>query len=344
MNEIFSKLKHYYYLYLFFLIKYFSFRKFLNLLLNLYEYKTKKIVVKSIPFKVHFDVANICVLHCPLCPTGRREKGQSKGTINFEKFKMIFNQLRDYLFFIRLYNWGEPFLCKDLFKIVDYCHESNVGVQLHSNLNCYSDEILENIVKSKVDYLHLSIDGYTQEGYEFYRVGGNIHKALQGLKKIIEYKQNLKSKYPIIHWGYLINNKNKDEVERARAYAKKIKVDIFESYYISLFNKLDDEYNQDDYDKFLSKIKDESSCARRKSKSHCNFLWCGLAINPNMSFSPCCIIYKDSDAFDLFNNKKRIQDIFNSEIFIESRKLFKFKSYKSKCTTPCNRCNWFTKP
>jgi MoaA/NifB/PqqE/SkfB family radical SAM enzyme len=326
-----------------FWIKYFSFKKLFNVILNLYEYKIKRTTIKSVPFVMHFDVSNICVLNCPLCPTGRREP-QAKGTMKFEEFKKIFDKVKGYLFDVKLFNWGEPFLCEDVFKIVEYCHKNRVGVRFHSNLNYYTDEILENIVKYKIDYLHLSIDGYSQEAYEFYRVNGDIAKVFRGLEKIQELKKNYKSKYPIIHWGYLINNKNRGEVEEASNYARKTGVEIFEAFDISLFTSVKDRYSKENYIKFLSEVKEEKYCDTMPMKGICKYIWIDFVVNPNGSCFCCGIPYEDKDIFGWANDNRSMYEILNSEIFIESRKIFKHKNYKPKCYTPCDKCIWYTKP
>ncbi len=342
MEKFFIKLKHFYYLYIVIWFKYFTFKKIFNAMFNFYEYKNKKSVIKSIPIIINIDVSNVCVLNCPLCPTGKRE-AQAKNTMKFEEFKQIFDKVKDYVFDVKLYNWGEPFLCKDIFKMVDYCHKNNVGVRIHSNLNYYTDEILENIVKSKIDYLHLSIDGYSQKAYEFYRINGNINKVFEGIKKINEYKKNLKSRFPIIHWGYLINNINKDEIEKARNYAKEINVEVFEAFNLCLFTTLGDVYSKENYNIFLSEVEKEENCNSRTDKGYCCFLWLELVINPNGSFYPCCIMYKDSDIFGWANDERDIHQIVNSDVFVESRKSFINKNYMPSCNTGCSRCTWYTK-
>lgn len=344
MNYYKNRLKYFFYFYFYFLIHYFSWKKCFNMILNIYECQRKKIVISSVPFFMNFDISNVCILNCALCATGQQNKTQTKHIITFEEFKAIFDIFKKYLFFIRLYNWGEPFLCQDIFKIVDYCHQNNVGVQIHSNLNYYTDKILENIVKHKIDYLHLSIDGYTQENYEFYRQGGDIKKVFTGLEKILEYKKKYNSKLPILHWGYLINNKNKDQVKIAYGYAKKIGVNIFEAYPMSLQNALGEQYTKKNYDKFLSEVQEEKKDNKRISAKYCQFLWTKLTINPTGSFSPCEIIYQDNDTFGIMNTIQNPHETVNSEIFTESRKLFKYKNYVPKCFTPCDKCAWYTKP
>ena len=345
MEKKLNNLKLFYFTYLHFILKYFSFKKLFNLVLNLYEYKTKKIILRSIPFLINFDVSNLCVLKCPLCPTGRGDKRQTKGVMKFEDFKVVFDKVKDYLFFVWLYNWGEPFMCQDIFKIVDYCHKNKVGVRLHSNLNYYNDSIIKNIVKSKIDYISLSIDGFTQKNYRFYRKNGDINKVFSGIKKIQKYKKEFKSKRPILVWQYLINNRNQGEVEQARLFALSNKIDFFDSRPLFLFMDTELKYRKSDYEKFLSKTSvTEKNAQTIKSKSSCRFLWCSLAVNPNSSYLPCCIAYRDSEIFGTFkNNRQTINSVINSQIFVESRKLFKNFNYQPECFTPCLSCGWFTK-
>jgi len=346
IKKYYSRVKHLYYSYFIFFLKYFSLKKLVNLLKNSCEFFTKRVYLKSVPPIVHIDVCNSCILHCPLCATGKNDKSQTKAIIRFEDFKPIFDKIKDYTFFVWLYNWGEPFLCSDIFKIINYCHENNVGVKIDSNLNYYNDDILRNIVKSKIDYISLSIDGFSQENYQFYRKGGSLQKVLEGMVKLIEYKKKAGSKYPILIWQFLVNNKNKDEVERAESWAKENKIDIFEARSLSLFTDVDSKFQEKEYKKFLSDTSVPKEVAMSKnSQMHCRYLWDSFAVNPDKSFCPCPVIYKDKDCFGFFkkNDARDIKEIVNLEIFIESRKLFKINNYKPKVYTPCLRCNWYTK-
>ncbi len=341
-----NKIKHFYYSYIYFLIKYFSFKKLFNLLYNFWEYKAKKINLNSVPSVVHIDVSSACILNCPLCPTGKSDKRQKKLSMGFNDFKDIFDLVKDYVFFIWLYNWGEPFLCKDIFKIVEYCHQNNVGVKVDSNLNFYNEGILKNIVSSKIDYISFSIDGLTQKVYQFYRRKGDIQKVFLGLNKIMEYKKKFKSRYPITVWQYLLNNQNLKEVEEARKYSKNVGIDVFEAHPLSLYTEVDSKYNEKNFQKFLSKTGvNKKSAKNGKSSRNCRYLWCSLVFNPGRVFAPCPVIYRDSDMFGyLSEGNLKLSEIINSSVYKESRKLFKFKNYKTEVFTPCTRCEWFTKP
>lgn len=188
MKKHFDKFKLWYHGYLYFLIKYFSPKKAFNLILNFIEFRFKVVNIRSFPAIVHIDVSNMCVLNCPLCPTGKRDKRQKKAVLGFSDFKRVFDQVKEYTFFVWLYNWGEPFLCKDIFKIIRYCHQNNVGVKIDSNLNLQTESILKKIVNTQVDYLSLSIDGFTQ------KIINITEKAEKSKRFFLEWKKSSATK------------------------------------------------------------------------------------------------------------------------------------------------------
>ncbi len=339
MKEKYYSLKHAYFLYVDDFIRYFSIKKLLNFILNWYEFKSKKTILKSCPSVIHFDVSNTCVLHCPLCATGRRVRSQTKGVMKFDDFKEVFDKFKDKLFFVWLYNWGEPLLCPDLFKIVDYCHKNNVGVRLHSNLNYYNEKILKNLVAYRVDYISLSIDGFSQKNYQFYRRGGNLKKVLDGIKKIQKYKNESNSRYPVLVWQYLINSRNLDEVSQARSFAEENGIDVFGAIPLTLYTDIESRYNKKNYKKFLLGTGvSESDVRNFRYHLPCRYLWCSLVFNPDLSYSPCPAIYKDKHTFGKYTGKE-IKSMVNSKVYTESRKLFSIKGYQPKVFTPCGKCN-----
>ena len=44
-------------------------------------------------------------------------------------------------------------------------------------------------VTSGLDRLIVSIDGTTQETYQSYRVGGSLHKVIEGTKEIVKWRK-----------------------------------------------------------------------------------------------------------------------------------------------------------
>ena len=98
----------------------FTFRKLFNAIYNFYEYKLKRVKMNSFPSAYGIDIGNFCNLKCPLCPTGTNCPDRKKKFMFFEDYKNVFDKIKKYAFVVNLYNWGEPFLNKDILKIIEY--------------------------------------------------------------------------------------------------------------------------------------------------------------------------------------------------------------------------------
>jgi MoaA/NifB/PqqE/SkfB family radical SAM enzyme len=57
------------------------------------------------------------------------------------------------------------------------------------NLNAAKEDVLEGLVKCNFRRITCSIDGASSETYKVYRVGGNLDKVLENIKKINCYKK-----------------------------------------------------------------------------------------------------------------------------------------------------------
>jgi MoaA/NifB/PqqE/SkfB family radical SAM enzyme len=67
--------------------------------------------------------------------------------------------------------------------------------------------------------LIISIDGTTQEVYEQYRVGGKLEKVLQGARRVVKWKKELKSRTPFIIFQFLVVKPNEHQIEELRKLA-----------------------------------------------------------------------------------------------------------------------------
>src|SRR3989338_6272419 len=153
-------------------------KRLINLVKISYNYALKKSVVNSYPCRLIIDPVNICVLKCPLCPTGKGEKGRTLGSMKLEDFKKIIDEVGDYIYEVDLYNWGESLLNKDIWKMIKYCKKKRIVVKISSNMNYWREDFAEQVVNSGLDTLIVSCDGTDQESYEKYRVGGDFEKVM----------------------------------------------------------------------------------------------------------------------------------------------------------------------
>jgi radical SAM protein with 4Fe4S-binding SPASM domain len=178
----------------------------------------------------YIDIGNICNLKCPFCRTGNGVTPTSeKGLMTLESFRIILSKIEAHATFVCLFNWGEPFLNKNLLPMISMLHERGIPVHLDSNLTLrdFDDDEAEAIVRSGLSSLFASIDGVTQESYEKYRVGGSLERALGNLRRLVAARNRLGSETPGLIWDFYLNRYNEHEVEAAREVAKDIGVDIW---------------------------------------------------------------------------------------------------------------------
>lgn len=187
-------------------------------------------VVCPVPQFYYLDIGNVCNLKCPYCRTGNGiTPTRDKGLMSRETFDSILVKIEKHARFVCLFNWGEPFLNKNLLYMIQALAERRIDTHLDSNLSLrdFSDQEAENIVRSGLFSLFASIDGATQESYEKYRVGGSLDRALGNLRQLVQAKQRLVTRTPGLLWAFYLNRYNEHEVDRAREIAEEIGVDIW---------------------------------------------------------------------------------------------------------------------
>ncbi|GIT44721.1 MAG: hypothetical protein Ct9H300mP11_26570 [Chloroflexota bacterium] len=63
---------------------------------------------------------------------------------------------------------GEPFLNRRIHEYIEYAHNKNIATIISSNLNKpLTPKIAEQVIKSGLDVMIVSLDGVTQDVYEF---------------------------------------------------------------------------------------------------------------------------------------------------------------------------------
>ena len=175
--------------------------------------------------EVSIDFSTICQLKCVECSTskGITHNGiVGKGQFRFDDF-VRFVKNNPQIKLIEMSNWGEIFLNKDMAEIIKFANEN--GITLYcgngTNFNDVDDLVLEYLVKYKVEYLNVSIDGACQETYSKYRVHGNIQKVFSNIEKLNYYKKLYGSDYPKLSWQFIIFGHNEHELPKIKELCKK---------------------------------------------------------------------------------------------------------------------------
>jgi len=319
-----------------------SIKRLTNLLVNTIEKKTRRTKLMSYPYKILIDPTNICMLNCPLCPTGQGLEGRRKGKMTFDSFKAIVDQVGNFAYSLELYSWGEPLLNEALFEMVRYAqNEKLLSVHLSTNLQYFPEGCAERLVQSGLEWLIVSLDGATQDTYERYRVGGSFDKVIDNIRKIVATKRNLNSLNPFVDIRFLVMRHNEHEISSLKKIARELEVDHLEIAPVMVNIKDDREV-----ERWLPE--DESlSCYdyKRRTKKvllkNCSLSWNAVSIGWDGSVTPCCHLYHESSDFgNLMQDSFR--NIWNNELYRKSRSIL--NHLRASSGDPLTACKLCLKP
>ena len=320
------------------LLKSLDLKRLMNYMLIRFQHSLRMVRVFGYPYDVIIDPCNICMLHCPLCPTGLGETSRRKAIMKFELFKKIIDEIGDYVISVNFTNWGEPLLNRDLPKMVKYCKKVKLIplVRFDTNLNVDLDEkFCDEILLSGLDILSISIDGVSQKTYEVYRRNGDLAKVLRNIKLLVSRRKNLGLKKPYFIWQFLVFKHNIHEIPLAIRTAHEVGVDMIKIASGRV-------YMGDEAFRPIKELMQISKnilvqpgsywslytkdLKKRARKRFCDWLWKRIVINPDGSVSPCCAYYPQKYDFgDIVHTS--IKELWNSNKYKEARKSAKSRDH-----------------
>jgi len=295
--------------------------KIINIAKSEANFRLNKKVVNSKPYALKIETTVLCNLRCPGCFRTENALSSEEKFMTLEQYKKIIDPLAPYLLEISLYDQGEPLLHPKVFEFLEYNSQKNIGTIVSSNFAMkLSDEKLEKLIKSGLDYLIVAIDGIKQETYEKYRVGGKLETLLDNLKRLIAIKKKLNSKRPYVEWQMVDFDWNKEEQPEAEKIAKEIGCDFFKT----VVNGYTLNCNE----------------SHRRTK-RCPVLWSTFTVEFDSSVSACYV--NDDETLYVGDLKKQsVLEVWNSKEYQFLRETHNNKEEGAKPSF-CNRCEMFDK-
>ena len=181
-------------------LSYLSPSKALNVLRLLYDIKLRRTRVSSKPLFARINPCSVCNLACPGCSIYEDKMNikpyiRPKAMMSMDTFRKIIDSLDDSLLQVVLYDEGEPLLNKNIWEMISYAHNSRIRTVVSTNLSfMMTDDQIDSLLLSGLDYLIVALDGITQETYEKHRQGGNLELVKNNFERIIKRKKSMGKK------------------------------------------------------------------------------------------------------------------------------------------------------
>ncbi|PVZ64373.1 radical SAM protein [Pelagibaculum spongiae] len=136
-----------------------------------------------------FHTGTACNLECPFCFEGSKPGDNRLQLIKFDDAKPFIDEAIELDVQQFSFTGGEPFLAKDLVKILEYAADARPCLVLTNGTDALLKRIdqLNDLAKSKHPVsFRVSIDFPDEKQHDLGRGEGNFDKALQGLKALFD--------------------------------------------------------------------------------------------------------------------------------------------------------------
>lgn len=317
-------------------------KKIINALRTELAYRWRITDVQSMPYVINVEPLYYCNLECPLCdrqvfPFAR--KGNDAGKLSLELWDRILDEVGDYLYQCQIFGQGEPLLDWTRTKeIITRAHQKRIFTLLSTNSTLVTPTIAAEMPATGLDYLICAIDGISQESYSRYRVGGNVDKALAGMRLFVKERDRQKSPMQI-EWQFLVHQHNIHEMDKAREMAEDMGVYLrFSTLHGMEFDpKLQDEWLPEPETQWSA---GRLALGKTRHNFPCYFLWRALVLNSNGRMARCLIYQNVAEYGDA--NTHTVRQLYNSPTMQRARGLFQMGSVSEEdFPTPCRNCSFY---
>jgi MoaA/NifB/PqqE/SkfB family radical SAM enzyme len=259
------------------------------------------------PVIAQVEPTNFCNLSCPLCLTTSETYSRPRAMLSFETFKNFIDDLGEYLLLIILWNWGEPFLNPDIFRIIAYAKSKNILVHSSTNGNVkFNDEKADLLIESGLDSLIFAVDGATQETYSKYRKGGRLEKVLDNIETIVSAKKRKGSETPRVNLRFVVMQHNEKERHLVRQFAEQLDVDFFSVKTVAMLpdrgKDLDRSFAPED-PKYRMYEYEAEGFKRKEKPFSCMRPWKRITLDALGEIIPCEYEYKNVHSFGRLDGK-----------------------------------------
>ncbi len=181
-------------------------------------------IIKLPPLMLRIRITNKCNLHCHYCYLMDDLNTGEKNNLELDEWEKIINKIpRSTIIDI---TGSEPFLAKNFAQTLDLFLDRKMKVSLITNGMIINESIIENMVKKKLFYLMLSVDGLKEQ----HNKSRGHNRSFDNLVKFIEtvntYKAKQNSKYPIICIKTTLFDESVDQLkDMGELFFNKLKID-----------------------------------------------------------------------------------------------------------------------
>jgi radical SAM protein with 4Fe4S-binding SPASM domain len=236
-----------------------------------------------------------------MCPRSYNE-GLIRKSLRLTDIKIIISQIPDCRDIV-LHGLGEPLMNQDLIDIVSFLKKIKKRVHFTTNSMLLTPRISEELIKSGLDTITISINGATSETYEHIMKGANFLNVLENIKSLVRIKEKLNASLPELNIAIVAMKSNFREIPQIIKLAVSLEIKKVIIRFLHSLTPIKEEMLTTDDLQVLRDLKnkrnpeielitnDFGQLIDEKDKPSCNGCWEGVYITVDGWITPCCHIY-----------------------------------------------------
>lgn len=284
-----------------------------------YDVYPKKKILDAYPPYLQIEPTSVCNYRCVFCYQTDTEftakANGHMGSMTFELFKEIIDQAEGNIEFFSLASRGEPLLCKDIDKMLEYCRGKFLGLKMNTNASMLNEQHCHAILSGGVNTIVFSADAAKEPLYSQLRVKGNLEKVLSNIRMFQDIRRKQYPSSRII----------------TRVSGVKYGSDQDMDSMVSLWGELVDQISFVSYNPWENVY----HAPVNETKIACSDLWRRMFIWFDGSANPCDTDFKSTLSSGNFKQYS-ISELWRSAWYEDLRKAHLEK--KRGSLSPCQRC------
>lgn len=303
--------------------------------------------IRYLPHVLDIEPTTACNFRCQMCQVA--SEGFESSHMDLSLFEKILDD-NPQLFKIKLQGMGEPFLCPQIFEMIQYAARKKILVEVITNGSLFNETNIQKIVHSGLTKLTVSMDGAAKETFEKIRKGSDFSAVVNGTRNLASELREKNNRIVLDAWT-VVQKDNVHEAEEIVQLSKEIGfASITFQVQLSGWGKPDWEDRNKKYEiamtqEILAKGLQRALELGKKIKlptrlytggiynyhNPCRWPWHSAYIDCNGAVVPCCII-ADSRVVSFGSmQESNIEGIWNSRDYLAFRKRIKDNDIPSFC-------------
>lgn len=165
--------------------------------------------------RVIWEVTNKCNYHCPYCIFSSSNK-QKDNELTTKQALNLIDELKELGYTHLKITGGEPFLRKDIMKILTHANSLNLKTDISTNASLITDKVARNLSELGLDMVHVSLDGHSKAIHETARGKNTYEPTIRGIKNLTA-QPNI-----YVRIGCLIFKENENYLKEIAEFCEKL--------------------------------------------------------------------------------------------------------------------------